>query len=98
MPAMTKEDYEYYKKLGVCVICHKEDAERGHVTCKLCRLSHNEVSAISNMRRYADAKKKGLCAHCHKRVAPDNFVTCDVCREKMRQYSYNRKRAKRNAA
>ena len=94
----TKEDYAFYKKLGICVVCHKEDADPGHVSCRMCLLSHNDSTAISNARRYVEAKKKGLCVHCRKRTASEGYATCEECREKMRQYSYNRKRSKRKAA
>lgn len=35
-------DYHWYKKHGICVECHVENAEQGMTRCLQCRLRRNE--------------------------------------------------------
>jgi len=34
------EEYHFYKKQGVCVQCHREDAVKNQVRCEYCRNKH----------------------------------------------------------
>lgn len=58
-----KDTYYYYKEHHICVLCHKESADKGHVTCLACRLD------IRDRRRdyyYRKEEQKNLSAEQRK--------------------------------
>lgn len=92
-----KEDYECYKKLGVCVACRRENAEPNKTLCFECnerqkqRTNNRRASMTAeekakkiqkNKIQYAERKSQGLCVRCGKRKATENYSNCVECRIK----------------
>lgn len=99
---MKKADYDFYKSLGICVRCHKENAEPGRVMCYECQDKESEINRRSRERnlerektrdldKYYRLKVEGICTYCKRRPADPGKTKCNACLAKIR----NRRNAKR---
>ena len=101
------DDYEYYKKHGVCVWCQRREAEPGKILCYECAekdrkrahdkyYANHEKSLKNNRRGYARRREKrkalGICTRCGSRKAMPGHTLCLECNIKMNRYARERKR------
>ena len=101
------DDYEYYKKHGVCVWCQRREAEPGKTLCYECAekdrkrahdkyYANHEKSLENNRRGYARRREKrkalGICTRCGSRKAMPGHTLCLECNIKMNRYARERKR------
>ena len=80
----TKQDYDFYKSIGICVRCHKEPAEPERIMCAAC-LEKERKRAAENR---AALKKMRFCPRCGQNKLFGDEKMCLDCREKM--YEYNK--------
>lgn len=101
-----KDDYHWYKSLGICVKCHKEPAADGHVLCKIC----NYDKQLYYSCRYYDnpekfkaksraQRQKALdehrCVACNKPLDDSwKLQRCPECTEKYNRAQRERTRRK----
>lgn len=96
---MTKDEYEFYKGLGICVNCLKEKAQKGYTRCLACRMAEREQEIARGRKKEYDKEKykqkrllrkqDGLCTKCGCRKAVKGLL-CSRC------YSYQVRYRKRN--
>jgi predicted CXXCH cytochrome family protein len=81
-----KEDYQYHKKLGLCVNhCGKEVARKNGALCEDCRQrQRNYMTEI-----YSQAISAGLCGSCKRNDPRPGKTTCQSCHD--RAAGYHRK-------
>lgn len=92
-----KEEYDFYKSIGVCVDCKNEPAYGKQVVCVVCAvkrqdtqhkyyLAHKEaIRARENEQKrikYKERKEKELCPKCGKKKVTPGYKTCTLCRYK----------------
>lgn len=102
---MTKkaEEYHFYKGLGICVRCHKEQAEPNKVMCWECnekdlenyrrkREQNRTEQNKKDLARYEILKQNGICTYCkHEKAMPGKYK-CKKCLAKLkRRRDANRK-------
>ena len=78
------QEYQFYKRLGICVICHKEKAEPNIVRCWECNerqknLEKNRNRKVEFNTSVKTRKELGICTLCGKRKAKENRVKCEIC-------------------
>ena len=96
------EEYQFYKRLGICVRCHKEQAEPHKVMCWECgdkekefyrknREKNRETRNKRDLEKYKKLKEMGICTHCkHEKAMPGKYK-CEKCLSKLkRKRDYNR--------
>lgn len=49
-----KEEYQWYKSIGICPVCHKTAIQKGYQTCLECRLKMREYAADRKSRMNAE--------------------------------------------
>lgn len=96
-----KRNYQYYKKLNRCVICHKQDAYtlNGRARCAECaeydcgqHKKSGYAKANERLKSYRDAwRAKGICIRCGKSPAVSGKSYCGVCAEYTNRYKKNRR-------
>lgn len=88
----SKRDYEWYKSLGLCVACHKQPVEPGHVYCLAClmerRGKHYNSSPETSQKHKQYLKelreknrKNGICVVCGKNPVMPGKSYCVKCKE-----------------
>lgn len=94
-----KEEYEYYKKLGICTRCHTRQAREGHTECSVCcgkRKKHYDENKVKSYAR-EDAIANGMCRTCLKEKVKPGYKVCEKCYDHLIQmgekadHSYIRK-------
>ena len=92
-------DYEWYKSIGICVQCKKENAAPNRVRCEVCleqNLSTQEkrrrvgTYKISDRRLYnknfrEKRKAEGLCIDCGKPICSNSKCYCIDCSTKAKK-------------
>jgi len=90
-----KREYEWYKSIGICVICHKVKAEPGHTQCLACMMARREKGDTHSKeskerhkeylkKRRRENLKKGICVVCGKHKAMPGKTYCEFCKAKSR--------------
>jgi predicted amidophosphoribosyltransferase len=90
----NKEAYYYYKSLGICTICHRNEAMIYNILCEECAdkasdryykrktlPNYNEFKkmiASNAKKRYWRLREKGLCPWCGKKAEKDRAF-CYEC-------------------
>lgn len=101
----NKQDYDFYKSIGICVRCHKNAAEPNKVMCLECagreldqyyEKGRSKTTLCKDSHRkklhYEQCKKNGICPRCGRNVEDHRFVYCKRCRAKMSEWrAKNRK-------
>ena len=59
MAVKNKEEYEWFKSIGICTRCMHEKAEKGYVMCRMCRINYNDyMKCYSDTHPKTDEKKQ----------------------------------------
>lgn len=98
-----KEEYHFYKRLGICTRCRKNLAEPGKVLCIECadadnercrlkRLENLENRRKKDLEKYEKLKADGICTYCKKRKAQNGKYKCSLCLAKIQ----NRRESKKS--
>lgn len=55
-----RELREYYKSRGICIRCHRNEAQPGRVLCRECRLYTNQARSgyVEHTRKYLEKERK----------------------------------------
>lgn len=96
---MGKDEYAFYKSIGICVRCHKRKAEPNKVMCMECadkdaeytkRRREMDLAHIKarEAEKYQELKESGICVRCKRRAATPGYVDCPSCRGKVRRKRY----------
>ena len=86
MGCKSKEEYQYFKKLGICTHCRKEKAEKGKTLCLACKMQNREYKKKydpDKMRARDKANREyrkdhGLCVNCGARPWQHGLI-CNKC-------------------
>lgn len=77
-------DYAYYKSMGICTYCHKENALPNRVYCGKCAKHISEYGQAHKAQRnknnrdiMARRRQNGLCVTCGKPT--NNGTYCNEC-------------------
>lgn len=102
----SQENYNYYKKLGICVTCRKEDAEPYKTQCFECadkarnfykkkspeeKIIYKQKINQSKNRTRQKRKLNGICVDCGKRKTYNGGIRCIDCTLKHRKSANNKK-------
>ena len=90
-----KEEYDFYKSIGICVRCHKNAAEPNKVMCIECADKERDIdkrkreknitqSRSRDREKYYNLKARGICVYCKKRPAIPGKTKCSKCIAKIR--------------
>lgn len=93
-----RERYAALKETGICVVCGKNNAEKGHVRCWECSLDNaqrygktlerkdrdNRTRSEKRRLLYEERKALGICVRCGKKSALKEYTLCQDCMEKRR--------------
>ena len=92
-----KEEYDFFKSIGICVRCHKNSAEPNKVMCLECAgrdadryrvKGRSETTlqkdAVRKKKHYEKCKLQGICPKCGRTT--DRHVFCKICRSKIRNH------------
>lgn len=90
-----KDEYHFYKSIGICTRCHKKQAEPNKVLCMECadadnercrnkRLEKLEYKRKSDLEKYKKLKEDGICTYCKKRKSESGKTKCGYCLAKLR--------------
>lgn len=90
-----KEEYDFYKSIGICVRCHKNASEPHKVMCIECADKEREYSRKKRERnhdkirnrdldKYHRLKEQGICVYCKKRPAVPGKTKCAKCLAKIK--------------
>lgn len=82
---MSKTTYERRKEKGICVICGKENAQKGFVCCEKCK--EKQKNDRRETREFL--KKIGICPRCGENKLFGDEKECPECLAKM--YELNKK-------
>ena len=97
---MTKDEYQFYKAHGFCVICRHNKAIKGQTKCATCKekalryqrgyveehkAKIKETQKIYQYARYHRLKDAGLCVICGKTPAEKGKSRCTECFAKERK-------------
>lgn len=96
------EEYQFFKKIGICTSCHKRSAEPNKVLCLECadkskeydrnkRERHKEEYKKKDKEKYERLKEQGICTYCKHEKAMDGKTKCKKCLAKIR-YKRNLKK------
>lgn len=97
-----KDEYHFYKRLGICTRCHKNSAEPNKVLCMECADADNERCRVKRLENLEDRRKKdldkykklkadGICTYCKTRKAENGKTKCSICLAKLRNKRENNK-------
>lgn len=83
---MNKEEYAFYKGLGICTHCKKEKAEDGRTLCLACKMQNREYKKKYNPEKTRERDRKnreyrkenGLCVNCGARPQQHGLI-CNKC-------------------
>ena len=89
------EEYQFFKKIGICTRCHKRGAEPNKVLCLECadadnmrrkirRKKNAEQERKTDMEKYERLKINGICTYCKRRSATTGKTKCEICLAKIR--------------
>lgn len=90
------EEYHFYKRLGICVRCHKKQAEPNKVLCWECgdkeieiyrknRAKNRESRNKRDLEKYRKLKEMGICTYCkHEKAIPGRYK-CEKCLSKLKR-------------
>lgn len=90
------DDYSFYKRLGICVRCKKEQAEPNRVMCWECndkekeiyrknRETNREKRNKRDLDKYNKLKEMGICTYCkHEKAMPGKYK-CEKCLSKLKR-------------
>lgn len=90
------EEYHFYKRLGICVRCHKKQAEPNRVMCWECgdkgietyrknRAKNKESRNKRDLEKYRKLKEMGICTYCkHEKAIPGRYK-CEKCLSKLKR-------------
>lgn len=90
MGCNSKEEYDFFKGLNICIRCKKESAEPNKVMCWECnerdktydkqkRERHIEEYRKKDKEKYQILKENGICTYCKKRKAAQGKLKCEKC-------------------
>lgn len=90
MGCNSKEEYDFFKELHICIRCKKESAEPNKVMCWECnerdkkydkqkRERHIEEYRKKDKEKYQILKENGICTYCKKRKAAQGKLKCEKC-------------------
>lgn len=95
----NKQDYDFYKSIGICIRCHKNAAEPNKVMCLECagreldryhEKGRSKTTLIKDSHRkkahYEQCKNDGICPRCGRKVENFRYVYCKRCRAKMGEW------------
>lgn len=97
------KEYHFYKGLGICVRCHKNEAEPNKVMCLECIDKESEYKKnkrsqklneqrTNDLNKYYKLKEQGICTYCKHEKAEIGKTKCKKCLAIIR----NRRNAKKN--
>ena len=83
---MNKEDYQFFKSMGICTHCKKEKAEKGRILCLACKMKNREYSKKYVPEKIKERDKEnreyrkanGLCVNCGARPQQHGLI-CNKC-------------------
>lgn len=92
----TRENREFFKKLGICPICGQNKLMGDEKECPECsakRYAENRKSAEKRKGKYKEyyklrteaLKKDGICRGCGKRKSESGKTYCGICLAKKRE-------------
>ena len=87
---VRKEEYHFYKSIGICTRCHKNSAEPNKVLCMECadedskrskekRLQNINERRKKDLEKYERLKQNHICTYCKRRTAVDGKTKCRIC-------------------
>ena len=85
---MSKNDYDFYKKIGICPDCRKNSAVPNRVFCDDCagkrreRYRNSEKKKRVGNKTVQERKKKGICTQCGNWPAAPGRTKCKLCLSK----------------
>ena len=97
------EEYQFYKRLKICVRCHKNQAEPNRVMCLECsgaesdyrkkkrKCSDTDEFKKKDLDKYYKLKQQGICTYCKHEKALQGKTKCQKCLSKIR----NKRNAKK---
>ena len=85
MRIRCNEEYAYYKQQGICPICRKRPAPKGHTLCSVCLGKRKKRYDKNKVKSYAreDAIADGLCRTCLKENVKPGYKVCEKCYENL---------------
>lgn len=89
MMPRSKEDYQWYKQNGICVLCKTQKADDGYCSCKKCRDKQRE----DQRKRREWLKQMRYCPQCGKEKLYGDEKICLECGVK--KYESNLKSKKK---
>lgn len=93
---LRKEEYDFYKSIGICVRCHKNSAEPNKSMCIECADKEAEYNRNKRNRKpisikakdldkYYRLKEAGICTYCKHEQAISGKTKCSKCLAKIRR-------------
>ena len=85
------EEYQFYKRLKICVRCHKNQAEPNRVMCLECigaesdyrkkkrKCSDTDELKKKDLDKYYKLKQQGICTYCKHEKALQGKTKCQKC-------------------
>ena len=70
-----KEEYQWYKSIGICPVCHKTAIQKGYQTCLECRLK----------MRVDEVLHAAHCAPAMYERTPED-IRCKICGRRLKTY------------
>lgn len=100
----NKQDYDFYKSIGICPQCRKRPAEPNKVLCLECaemacvhdqnkRKRHLEHVKKLDLKKYYRLKEQGICTYCKHEKSIPGKTKCKKCLAKIR---YKRQQNRRD--
>ena len=91
----SKAEYDFYKSIGICVRCHKNQAEPNRVMCLECidkesdrsrdsRKRNISIARKRDLEKYYSLKEQGICTYCKHEKAVPGKTKCSKCLIKIR--------------
>lgn len=91
----NKQDYDFYKSIGICIRCHKKNSEPNRIMCFECAEREREKDRIKYERnietikhrdsnKYYELKLMGICTYCKHEKAVPGKTKCKKCIAKIR--------------
>jgi hypothetical protein len=83
---MDKEEYQFFKSMGICTHCRKTKAEQGKTLCLACKMRNREYRAKQDKekrreydrKRIENARANGLCLACRTNPQQHKLI-CNRC-------------------
>ncbi len=89
--AQNREDYHFYKRLGICVSCGKNKAAMGKVRCEEClakvtnAVNKNRKEKTDEQKEFDRLKKNAYMRELRARKKQNGV--CQWCNKPLSQYS-----------